>query len=56
MLAIMNNAVVPLGLIVNLVVWGRGIDYTALTLGGGLNLAALWLHTWIMQRTRVPAN
>jgi carboxylate/amino acid/amine transporter len=56
MLAIMNNAVIPLGLIVNLVVWGRGIDYTALTLGGGLILAALWLHTWIMQRTRVPAN
>ena len=49
-LAIMNNAVVPLGLIVNLVLWGRGIDYTALIIGGGLILLALWLHTWIMKR------
>ncbi len=49
-LAIMNNAVVPLGLIVNLVLWGRGIDYTALLVGGGLILLALWLHTWIMKR------
>ena len=49
-LAIMNNAVVPLGLIVNLVLWGRGIDYVALLIGGGLILLALWLHTWIMKR------
>jgi hypothetical protein len=56
MLAIMNNAVVPLGLIVNLVVWGRGIDYTALILGGGLILAALWLHGWIMRHTQLPAS
>jgi hypothetical protein len=52
MLAIMNNAVIPLGLIVNLVVWGRGIDYTALVLGGGLILAALWLHSLILKRTQ----
>jgi carboxylate/amino acid/amine transporter len=51
-LAIMNNAVIPLGLIVNLVVWGRGIDYTALVLGGGLILAALWLHSLILKRTQ----
>jgi carboxylate/amino acid/amine transporter len=56
MLAIMNNAVVPLGLIVNLVVWGRGIDYTALMLGGGLILAALWLHTWIMRRVHASVS
>ena len=49
-LAIMNNAVVPLGLIVNLVLWGRSIDYTALLIGGGLILAALWLHSWILKR------
>ncbi len=51
-LAIMNNAVVPLGLIVNLLLWGRSIHYTALLIGGGLILAALWLHTMILGRSR----
>jgi drug/metabolite transporter (DMT)-like permease len=50
-LAIMNNAVVPLGLIVNLVVWGREINYASLLLGGGLILSALWLHTWILKQS-----
>ena len=54
-LAIMNNAVVPLGLIVNLVLWGRSIDYTALLIGGGLILAALWLHSWILKRGEAVA-
>ena len=49
-LAIMNNAVVPLGLIVNLVVWGKNINYTTLLVGGGLIILALWLHTWIMKQ------
>lgn len=50
-LAIMNNAVVPLGLIVNLVLWGRSIDYGHLITGGGLILLALWLHKMIMKRS-----
>ncbi len=55
-LAIMNNAVVPLGLIVNLVIWGKHIDTTALLVGGGLILSALWLHRTILkyqQKTKV---
>ena len=54
-LAIMNNAVVPLGLIVNFLIWGREIDTTALLLGGGLILAALWLHHLILRRGRKVA-
>jgi len=54
-LAIMNNAVVPLGLIINLVLWGRDINYTSLLIGGGLILAALWLHSWILKRQDVAA-
>jgi len=54
-LAIMNNAVVPLGLIVNLVLWNRSIDYTALVIGGGLILAALWLHSMILKRAKALA-
>jgi len=47
-LAIMNNAVVPLGLIVNLVIWGKQINYTTLFLGGSLILIALWIHSVIL--------
>jgi len=54
-LAIMNNAVVPLGLIVNLVLWGRSIHYPSLLIGGGLILGALWLHSWILKRTEAVA-
>ena len=51
-LAIMNNAVIPLGLIVNLLIWGRSIDLTAFLLGGGLILGALVLHHRILHRQR----
>ncbi len=51
-LAIMNNAVIPLGLIVNLLIWGRNIDLNALLLGGGLILGALVVHHWILRQRR----
>jgi carboxylate/amino acid/amine transporter len=51
-LAIMNNAVVPLGLIVNLLLWGKDINYTNLLLGGGLILLALFIHRLIMERSQ----
>jgi len=47
-LAIMNNAVVPLGLIVNLLLWGKDINYQSLILGGGLILLALYTHKQIV--------
>ncbi len=50
-LAIMNNAVVPLGLIVNFVIWGKNIDYTHFVIGGGLILLALYLHSLVMKRS-----
>jgi len=49
-LAIMNNAVIPLGLIVNLLLWGKDINYTNLLLGGGLILLALYIHKIIMEK------
>ena len=49
-LAIMNNAVVPLGLVVNLVLWGKNINYTSLIIGGGLIAFSLWLHNQILKR------
>ena len=42
-LAIMNNALIPAGLLVNLLLWGKDTDLTRLTIGGLLMLASLWV-------------
>lgn len=42
-LAIMNNALIPAGLLVNLLLWGRETDLPRLAFGGLLMLASLWL-------------
>ncbi len=50
-LAIMNNALVPAGLIVNLLIWNRDVDVLRLSLGGGIILFSLWLNeTWVKRR------
>jgi len=51
-LAIMNNAVVPLGLIVNFLLWGQNINYANLIIGGGLIIAALFIHKIIIERSQ----
>ena len=40
-LAVMNNALVPTGLVVNILIWNRDADLVRLTLGGGILLIAL---------------
>ncbi len=47
-LAIMNNALIPAGLLVNLLLWNRDTDVLRLLLGGGLIVVAL---LWV-SRTR----
>lgn len=42
-LAIMNNALIPAGLIVNLVLWHQDTDYSRLVLGGTIIAIALWM-------------
>lgn len=42
-LAIMNNALIPAGLIVNLLLWQKDTDFVRLVLGGSIIAAALWL-------------
>lgn len=42
-LAIMNNALIPAGLLVNLVLWGKDTDLLRLSLGAVLMLASLWI-------------
>ena len=43
-LAIMNNALIPAGLVVNLVIWNRDADLIRLSVGGVILLFSLILH------------
>ncbi|WP_275287197.1 carboxylate/amino acid/amine transporter [Halomonas elongata] len=49
-LAIMNNALVPAGLLVNLLIWNREADLVRLTLGGVIIIASLALNDWWQRR------
>lgn len=54
-LAIMNNALVPAGLLVNLMIWNRDADLLRLFIGGAMILFALWFNElWV--RPRVEAR
>jgi len=41
---VMNNALVPAGLIVNIVIWNREADLMRLTVGGLIIIGSLWLN------------
>lgn len=50
-LAIMNNALVPAGVLVNLLIWNRDADLGSLAVGGSIILGSLWFNeTWIKRR------
>jgi len=50
-LAVMNNALVPAGLIVNIVIWNRDVDITRLALGGAVIMFSLWINeTWVKKK------
>jgi len=46
-LGIMNNALVPAGLVMNLLIWGTPTNYTLLALGSGVIAFSLWLHHFL---------
>lgn len=48
-LAIMNNAVIPLGLIVNLLLWNQSVNLLRLVAGGSIMVLALLLNEWIIR-------
>lgn len=54
-LAIMNNALVPAGLLVNLVIWNRDADITRLLLGALIMGFSLWLNHWWLERREQQA-
>ena len=51
-LAIMNNALVPAGLVVNLLIWNRDADLLRLAVGGGVIVFSLWVHARFHPRAR----
>ncbi|MDL4863857.1 carboxylate/amino acid/amine transporter [Halomonas elongata] len=50
-LAIMNNALVPAGLLVNLLIWNQDADLPRLMLGGAIIIGSLALNDWWQRRT-----
>jgi len=46
-LAIMNNALIPAGLIVNLVIWNKEADIMKILIGGGLIFTSLAINEYI---------
>lgn len=55
-LAIMNNALVPAGLLVNLWLWNRDADIPRLALGGAIIVASLALNAWWQRRRVLQIN
>ncbi|CAM3588198.1 EamA-like transporter family protein [Vibrio aerogenes CECT 7868] len=50
-LAIMNNALVPAGLIVNIFIWNRDADLFSLVSGGAIIMFSLWINeTWVKKK------
>jgi len=43
-LAVMNNLLIPAGLLVNLLLWDADADLLRLAVGGGIIVAALWIN------------
>ncbi|MBO1519923.1 carboxylate/amino acid/amine transporter [Oceanisphaera pacifica] len=55
-LAIMNNALVPAGLLVNLFIWSRDADLPRLALGGTILLASLLINEKWINKKRLNKN
>lgn len=55
-LAIMNNALVPAGLLVNLLIWNREVDWLRLIAGGLIIILALLINErWVKPRLAIKA-
>ncbi|WP_237057218.1 carboxylate/amino acid/amine transporter [Microbulbifer sediminum] len=53
-LAAMNNALIPAGLLVNLLIWNREADLPRLALGGSIIVGAVALNEWRQRRSGPP--
>ncbi|PMH46071.1 hypothetical protein BCU68_09820 [Vibrio sp. 10N.286.49.B3] len=48
-LAVMNNLLVPAGLLINILIWNRDVDFPRLMLGGGIIVLSLWINEKIVK-------
>lgn len=55
-LGIMNNVLVPAGLLVNLLIWNRDADLLRLVIGGGVIAFALWVNARFHPRARLAGT
>ncbi|SFJ23569.1 EamA family transporter [Olleya namhaensis] len=51
-LAIMNNALIPLGLIVNILIWNKEADIKKILIGGSLIFASLAINQYLNKRNK----
>ncbi|WP_087020582.1 carboxylate/amino acid/amine transporter [Thaumasiovibrio subtropicus] len=51
LLAVMNNALVPCGLVVNILIWNRDVDLTKLAIGSAIIAFSVWWNeVWVKRR------
>ncbi|MCS2609906.1 DMT family transporter [Halomonas dongshanensis] len=55
-LAIMNNVLIPAGLLVNLVIWNRDADLLRLGVGALIIALSLWLNQWWLKRQALASS
>lgn len=55
-LAIMNNVLIPAGLLVNFVLWQTNVDWLRLIIGGGIIVLSLLVHRFWVVNKRLPAS
>ncbi|GHE77538.1 EamA family transporter [Thalassotalea profundi] len=49
-LAVMNNLLIPAGIVVNIVIWNRDANLLTLSIGGAIILLALWLNQYFNRK------
>jgi carboxylate/amino acid/amine transporter len=54
-LGIMNNALIPAGLLVNILFWGKVENYVSLSIGTAIIIFSLWLHAKFMKLKKAKA-
>ncbi|GAA5525176.1 biotin transporter [Microbulbifer aestuariivivens] len=55
-LAAMNNALIPAGLLVNLLIWNRDADLARLGIGGAIIVSAVLVSEWRLRRGAARTN
>jgi carboxylate/amino acid/amine transporter len=52
-LAVMNNVLIPAGILVNLLIWNRDADLVRLAAGGAIILFSLWINHYFVSTMKV---